>query len=157
MNMTTYNVLDIVRGTTVDGPGFRTAVYLAGCNHRCPGCHNPQSWDPSGGTPMTLQQIIDIVADEDYDVTLTGGDPLYNPDTTRSLIEAIHRTGHTVWLYTGYTYGQILASPRLAHAALLADAIVEGPFVEALRDADLLFRGSSNQRIIKPPYTPTDL
>lgn len=144
----TYNVLRIVRGTTVDGPGFRTSIYLAGCRHRCPGCHNPQSWDPEGGEVMTLSEILEVVGDEDYDVTLTGGDPLYDPVKAKKLIESVHLTGHTVWLYTGYTIEEIRSNIELSEAALLADAIVEGPYIEAQRDPDLRFRGSRNQRII---------
>lgn len=145
----TYQVLDIVRGTTVDGPGFRTAIYLAGCRHQCRGCHNPQSWDFKSGTTMTLAEIMEIVEEEDFDVTLTGGDPLYTPEATTELAKAIAETGHTVWLYTGFTYEEILASPRLSLPLQYLEAIVDGPYVESLRDPDLLFRGSSNQRIIK--------
>lgn len=145
----TYQVLDIVRGTTVDGPGFRTAIYLAGCRHQCRGCHNPQSWDFKSGTTMTLEEIMEIVEEEDFDVTLTGGDPLYTPEATTELAKAIAESGHTIWLYTGFTYEEILASPRLSLPLQYLEAIVDGPYVESLRDTDLLFRGSSNQRIIK--------
>lgn len=145
-------VLDIVRGTTVDGEGFRTAIYLAGCSHNCPGCHNPQSHDPAAGTEMSLEEIMAVVREEEFDVTLTGGDPLYNPEQIIPLMEAIRAEGYTVWLYTGYTWEQIVASPRLLAAARLADTIVDGPFIEALRDPDLLFRGSSNQRILHPRH-----
>ncbi|MDE6272725.1 MAG: anaerobic ribonucleoside-triphosphate reductase activating protein [Muribaculaceae bacterium] len=143
-----YNVLDIRRGTTVDGPGFRTSVYLAGCRHNCPGCHNPESWDPDGGLKMTLEEIMAVIEEEDFDVTLTGGDPLINPETTAALAEAIKSRGYNIWLYTGFTIEQILADPRLKQAIRNIDTIVEGPFIESLRDPDLLFRGSSNQRII---------
>ena len=145
-----YNVLSIVRGTTVDGPGFRTSIYLAGCSHACPGCHNPESWNPEAGTPMTLVEIMAIIREEDYNVTLSGGDPLFHPETTRHLIEAIRAAGYTVWLYTGYTFEEILADPRLFAAASLAETIVDGPYIASLRDPDLLFRGSSNQRLIRP-------
>lgn len=144
-----YNVLDIQRGTTVDGPGFRTAIYLAGCRHACPGCHNQESWNPDGGEPMTLEEIMTVVREEDFDVTLTGGDPLFDPDACRELVEAIKGEGYGVWIYTGYTWEAIQADSRLMSAVEKADAIVEGPFVESLKDSDLLFRGSSNQRIIK--------
>ncbi len=67
-----YNVLKIERGTTVDGPGFRTSIYLAGCRHGCPGCHNPQSWDFEAGVKMSLEEIMDVVREEEFNVTLTG-------------------------------------------------------------------------------------
>lgn len=143
-----YNVLSIVRGTTVDGPGFRTSIYFAGCLHACPGCHNPSSWDFDGGTPMTLSEIMDVVREEDFDVTFSGGDPLYRPEEIARLADAIRAEGHSVWLYTGFTWEEIIADERLMNAVRCMEAVVEGRFVESLRDPDLQFRGSSNQRII---------
>ena len=145
----TYRVLDILRGTTVDGPGFRTAIYFAGCRHACPGCHNPQSWDFKGGHEMTLDEIMAVVEEEDFDVTLTGGDPLYRPREIAELAKRIKESDHKVWLYTGFTIEEIQASEELSLPLPYLDAIVDGPFIEALRDPDLLFRGSSNQRIIR--------
>ncbi len=145
----TYRVLDIVRGTTVDGPGFRTAIYFAGCRHQCPGCHNPQSWDFNGGREMTLSEIMEIVKEEDFDVTLTGGDPLYNPKGMAILAKEIAASGHTVWLYTGFTIEEIRKSEEMSAPLPYIEAIVDGPFIQSLHDPDLLFRGSSNQRIIK--------
>lgn len=147
-----FRVLDIVKGTTVDGPGFRTAIYFAGCRHQCPGCHNPQSWDFNGGTEMTLEEIMEVVKEEDFDVTLTGGDPLYHPEEIGELARAIKETGHTVWLYTGFTIEEIQASPTLSRPLKWIDTIVDGPYIEALRDPDLQFRGSSNQHIIPLPH-----
>ena len=146
--MLEYRVLSIIRGTTVDGPGFRTSIYLAGCSHACPGCHNPQSWSPEGGDIMTLSEIMDIVRDEDFDVTLSGGDPLFNPEPVRNLIEALKHDGRNVWIFTGFRWEEIMASEKLRDAVELADVVVDGPFVESLRNPDLLFRGSSNQRLI---------
>lgn len=143
-----YNVLDIRFGTTVDGPGLRTSIYLAGCNHHCPGCHNPDSWNPEGGTPMSLEDLLNIIREEDFNVTLTGGDPLYNPISTGVIVKEIVKLGKSVWIYTGYTIEQIRASDILSEAVKGAEAIVEGPFIETLIDKDLLFRGSSNQRIV---------
>ncbi len=146
-----FQVLDIIKGTTVDGPGFRTAIYFAGCLHKCPGCHNPQSWDFHAGTEMSLEDLMGIIKEEDFDVTLTGGDPLYNPESIANLAKAIKQTGHTVWLYTGFTIEEIIASPSLSLPLPYIDTIVDGPFILSLRDPDLPFRGSSNQRIITNP------
>lgn len=143
-----FRVLDIIRGTTVDGPGFRTAIYFAGCRHACPGCHNPQSWDFNAGTEMTLEEIMEIVEEEDFDVTLSGGDPMYHPEEIAALAQSIQALGHKVWLYTGFTIEEILADERLSLPLPYLDAIVDGPYVASLRDPDLPFRGSSNQRII---------
>ena len=142
------NVLDIIRGTTVDGPGFRTSVYFAGCRHACPGCHNPQSWNFDGGTPMSIEEILAVVDEEEFDVTLSGGDPLYHPGFVKELTRRIVERGYKVWLYTGFTYEEIKENPILIDALTYVDTIVDGPYIAALRDPDLLFRGSSNQRII---------
>ena len=143
------NILDIIKGTTVDGPGFRTSIYFAGCLHKCPGCHNPQSWDFNNGSPMRMEELMEIIEEEDFDVTLTGGDPLYHPEFVRQLSKRIKDIGHTVWLYTGFTYEEILASEELTKAIEFCEAIVDGPYIESLKDRDIPFRGSSNQRIIK--------
>lgn len=143
-----YNVLRIIRGTTVDGPGLRTSIYLAGCIHHCPGCHNPQSWDPQAGDELSLKEILRIVNEEDFDVTLTGGDPLLNPETTAILIRSLKENRRNVWVYTGYTWEDITNSPKLLNAIREADILVDGPFIEAQKNPDLPFRGSSNQRII---------
>ena len=148
-----FRVLDIIRGTTVDGPGFRTAIYFAGCRHQCPGCHNPQSWDFNAGTEMTLEELLNIIDEEDFDVTLSGGDPLYHPEEIAILAKAIQKSGHKVWLYTGFTIEEIQASAKLSLPLPYLDAIVDGPFIESLRDPDLPFRGSSNQRIIHNPHS----
>ncbi len=144
----TFNVLAIMRGTTVDGPGFRTSIYLAGCNHACPGCHNPTSWDDSGGEKMSLQEIMAVVDEENFNVTLSGGDPLFNPKKAKILIDAFSEAGRTVWVYTGYTWEEILANKELIDVIKNAEVVVEGRFLEKLKDPDLLFRGSSNQRLI---------
>ncbi len=143
-----FKVLDIIRGTTVDGPGFRTAIYFAGCRHGCPGCHNPQSWDFDAGNEMTLEELMDIIKEEDFDVTLSGGDPLYHPEEIAILAKAIKEAGYKVWLYTGFTIEEIQASEKLSAPLPYLDTIVDGPYIAALRDPDLPFRGSSNQRII---------
>lgn len=147
----TLRVLDIVAGTSVDGPGLRTSIYFAGCHHRCPGCHNPQSWDPEGGTAMTVEQIMAEIIENDFNVTFSGGDPLYqNPKTLLELAKAIRAAGYTLWCYTGFLYEEIKDNPRYAELLPLFETVVDGPFIEALRDTSLLFRGSSNQRLIRP-------
>lgn len=141
-------VLDIMKGTTVDGPGFRTSIYIAGCRHQCPGCHNPQSWDFNGGEPHSLSQLMEIIMEEDFDVTLSGGDPLYHPEEVAQLAKLIAATGHKLWIYTGFKWEEICDNPIYREILQNTEAIVDGPFIESLKDPDLKFRGSSNQRII---------
>lgn len=147
------SILDIVEDTTVDGPGFRTAVYAAGCLHHCSGCHNPQSWDIKRGRLLSTEEILEIIlADEFANVTFSGGDPLYQPEGFTELARAIKANSRkTIWCYTGYTYETVCLHP--AQAALLPylDVLVDGPFESTLRDETLRFRGSRNQRLIDVP------
>ncbi len=155
MSSYTAKILDIVRGTTVDGPGFRTSIYFAGCLHECPGCHNPHTWNFDAGEDYTLEQIMDIIREEDFDVTLSGGDPLYQLEFVDRLIDEIHNFDHNVWIYTGFTWEEILTLPNMLRVVSKADVLVDSPFIFALKDPDLLFRGSSNQRIINIPKSLT--
>lgn len=140
--------MEIFRGTTVDGPGFRTSIYLAGCTHRCEGCHNPQSWEADAGKLMNLEEIMDIVEEEDFNVTLSGGDPLYNPASLETLVARLKQNHRNVWIYTGYTWEDIIKNEDFLNAIRQADVLIDGPFILNLKDPDLPFRGSSNQRII---------
>ena len=134
----------------VDGPGFRTSIYCAGCQHQCPGCHNPQSWDISGGHPMSTEEIMRIIEADPYaNVTFTGGDPMYQPEGFAELARAIKtRTTKDIWCYTGFTFEQLLGNPRQRALLELIDVLVDGPFIKSERDETLHFRGSRNQRII---------
>lgn len=142
-------VLSIVEDTMVDGPGFRTSIYCAGCQHACPGCHNPQSWDMNQGHEMTTEEIMSVIEADPYaNVTFSGGDPMYQPEGFAELARAIHRrTNKDIWCYTGFTYETLI---NMQQRELLEeiDVLVDGPFVKRLRDDDLIFRGSSNQRLI---------
>ncbi|MCH5220196.1 MAG: anaerobic ribonucleoside-triphosphate reductase activating protein [Muribaculaceae bacterium] len=144
----TVRIIDIIEGTSVDGPGLRTSIYFAGCLHQCPGCQNPQSWPMDSGTEMTIDEIMKIVEYNDFNVTFSGGDPLYQVPGLIELAKRIKTFGKNIWLYTGFTFEEIKASATLRPIISLVDAIVDGPFIESLRDETLLFRGSSNQRII---------
>ena len=89
----TIRVLSVLHDTTVDGPGFRTSIYCAGCGHHCPGCHNPQSWDFDGGEERSVDDLMaEITEDPFADVTFTGGDPLY---ATTTIVHQIYQRGFT--------------------------------------------------------------
>lgn len=147
------SVLDIIEDTMVDGPGFRTSIYCAGCRHSCPGCHNPQSWDFDGGRVMSTDDIMRIIEADPYaNVTFSGGDPMYQPEGFTELARAIkERTQKTIWCYTGFTYETLMTNPRQRNLLEQIDVLVDGPFVKSLRDESLLFRGSSNQRLVDVP------
>jgi len=137
----------------VDGPGFRTAIYCAGCRHQCEGCHNPQSWDFEGGHAMTTEDIMRVIEADPYaNVTFSGGDPMYQPEGFAELARAIReRTKKTIWCYTGFTFEALLTNPRQRALLEQIDVLVDGPFVKSKRDESLIFRGSSNQRLVNVP------
>lgn len=145
----TYRIAGIVDGTTVDGPGFRTSIYFAGCHHRCPGCHNPETWPFDAGEVYTAGELLRRIGENDFDVTFSGGDPMYSAAAIVPLARSIRETGRSIWCYTGFTVEQILDSAGPMRELLnYVDVLVDGPYVEALRNTDLLFRGSSNQRLV---------
>lgn len=148
--MNTMNIVRIVEGTSVDGPGLRTSIYFAGCRHRCPGCHNPGTWDFNAGSPMTVEEVMKTIRYNDFDVTFSGGDPMYSAEAILPLAHAVKEAGYNLWCYTGFTFEDLQAHGTPAQRELLkyVDVLVDGPFIEALRDITLIFRGSSNQRLI---------
>lgn len=150
--LTVLRVLDILEDTTVDGPGFRTSIYLAGCRHHCPGCHNPESWNENGGGEISVDELMRVITNDPFaHVTLSGGDPLLQASGCAELARRIKaETDKTIWCYTGYTWEHLLTEDDADVMSLLQnlDVLVDGPFVQALRNTDLLFRGSSNQRLI---------
>ena len=147
--MDKLRVLHIVEGTSVDGPGLRTSIYLAGCRHHCPGCHNPESWNIGGGEERTLDELMEVIAYNEAPVTFSGGDPLAQAEPLAHLIKRIkNELGYNVWCYTGYTWQQVTQQPELMEAVKQIDVLVDSPFLMAERDTKLRFRGSRNQRLI---------
>lgn len=154
MNNAVNNALQVIRifdGTAADGPGFRTSIYFSGCLHQCPGCHNPQSWAFDAGESMTIDAIMKQVEDNDLDVTFSGGDPLYQCENLIELAKRIKQNGRNIWCFTGFTFEQILHDKSMSKLLQYIDVLVDGPFMENLRDISLLFRGSANQRLVNVP------
>lgn len=147
------SILDIVEDTVVDGPGFRTAIYAAGCPHQCLGCHNPNSWEKEHGRWMDTGEILQkVLSDEFADVTFSGGDPMFQPEGFTELAVSIKRhSPKNIWCYTGYTFEQLLRNPRQRQLLEYIDVLVDGRFIEELKDENLYFRGSRNQRLIDVP------
>ena len=136
----------------VDGPGIRLAVFTQGCIHHCEGCHNPESHDPNGGKIYDTDKIIKYASENPlYDgVTLTGGDPFYQPVPCAVIAEGVKKLGLNVWTFTGYTWEQIMESGNEDFMRLLkaTDVLVDGRFERDKRSLELKFKGSSNQRTI---------
>lgn len=148
--MNKLSILNILHDTTVDGPGFRTAIYAAGCTHQCKGCHNPQSWNIENGSQYSINDLLAIIKDDEFaNVTFSGGDPLFQVEGFTELAKRIkEETYKTIWCYTGFTFEYMLKTKGLSKILPFIDVLVDGRYIEALRDTDLQFRGSRNQQII---------
>lgn len=139
----------------VDGKGLRFTVFTQGCMHCCPGCHNPQTHDPSGGYDCSLEELWKKISVNPLldGVTFSGGEPMLQAGELAVLAQRCHKHGLNVWVYSGYTLEQLLEEQEPDRMALLAetDVLVDGPFLLEQRSLDLLFRGSANQRILNVP------
>lgn len=154
MSETTVRIAGIVRESIVDGPGFRFVIFTQGCPHHCPGCHNPESHDPKGGYDCGLEKLKQEIQKNPLlrGVTFSGGEPFEQPVPLLELGHWIKEQGLTLMIYTGYLVENLLEAgkkmPEILELISLSDIIVDGPFIEAKKDLNLLFRGSSNQRMI---------
>lgn len=141
----------------VDGPGVRYTVFVQGCPHHCPECHNSASHDFQAGTAADTQSIITALAANPLldGLTLSGGEPMCQPEACCVLAEAAHARHLNVWCYTGYTLEALLRENNPARMALLrqVDVLVDGRFEREQKSLSLLYRGSANQRLIDMPKT----
>lgn len=141
----------------LNGEGLRVVLWVSGCSHHCKGCHNPQTWDINSGIKFddnAMQTILEYL-DNDYikGITFTGGDPLNenNRQTIKEISEIIKDKfpNKDQWLYTGYTYEEIISSEELNKCIENIDILVDGKFEIDKKDEALEWAGSSNQNIIR--------
>lgn len=146
------NVAGIEPESIVDGPGIRFAVFVQGCPHKCPGCHNPDTHPFEGGTVMSVEDVFAQFKRSPMlkGITLSGGEPFCQAGALANLAELVHDMGKDVVVYTGYTYEELAASDDPAVQALLheTDLLIDGPFIEEQKNLELRFRGSENQRLV---------
>ena len=142
----------VVPESIVDGPGYRLAVFVQGCPHGCPGCHNPGTHDPAGGFLSDTAQIIAQMGRNPLvrGVTLTGGEPMMQAGALCEIARAAREKGLNVWCYTGFTLEALLREndPDRMRLLGLVDVLVDGPYLFRERSLDLLYCGSKNQRLI---------
>lgn len=150
-----FRLAGIVNDSIVDGPGLRLAIFFQGCPYGCPGCHNPDSHDPAGGQPAETEDICRMIDKNPLlsGITLSGGEPLMQPEAALALAQYARQKGLGVWLYSGGLFEEIVSREDQAIGRLLPliDVMVDGPFRLAERSLDLRFRGSRNQRLIDVP------
>lgn len=147
----------IVKESVVDGPGIRMVVFVQGCRHHCPGCHNENTQDPAGGYESTVDEVIAQLPTNSLisGVTFSGGEPFLQAGALAEIGRAARQRGLSIFTYTGFVFESLLAqsSNDEAIAALLSvtDVLIDGPFILEQRDISLAYRGSSNQRLLDLP------
>lgn len=144
------NLSGFSNSSIVDGPGVRFTVYTQGCSHHCKGCHNPETWSDKPNKITDIDTLIEKIENESLSkkVTISGGDPLYQIESSFELCQKLKELGYEIWLYTGYTLDEIENNPKLKCILDVIDTLVDGKFIEEKKDFNLKFRGSSNQNII---------
>ena len=149
------SILDILEDTTVDGPGFRTAIYAAGCPNGCPGCHNPQTHDFEGGQDIELDTLLKDMCRNPFikGVTFSGGEPFCKAEPLYYLAVELKCKGKHLMAYSGYTFEQLLEliDPFVRKLLGQLDLLVDGPFLMEEKNIELRFRGSANQRVLDVP------
>lgn len=153
---------EIKTADIANGPGVRVSVFVSGCTHHCKGCFNFATWDFEAGEPFTAEterRLIEAGARPYISgLTVLGGEP-FEPSNQRGLVPFLRRwretnPGKNVWCYTGCVLESELLSPShwrtecTDEMLSMIDVLVDGPFIESLKDISLRFRGSSNQRIL---------
>lgn len=146
------NYHNISKDDMLNGEGLRVVLWVSGCNHYCPDCQNPVTWDPTDGIPYDKNAWLEIDEQlkQDYisGITFSGGDPLH-PQNRKTVISIANAIRHkypdkTIWLYTGYLWEEVCDIPGLSNI----DILVDGPFIKKLADVNYHWAGSTNQRVI---------
>lgn len=150
------NYHDITKTSLVNGVGLRTVLWVAGCEHHCKNCQNPITWNPDDGLPFNSDAEVELFSylDKNYTdgITFSGGDPLYKSNRS-TILRLCKRFRHryaqskTIWLYTGYLWEEIKDLPIMKYL----DVLVDGQYIDELRDVNYKWAGSTNQRVIDVP------
>ena len=154
-------IANIEKESMVDGPGIRTCIYTLGCSHHCKGCHNQWTWKLDDTCYWTFKEVADELRIDKLatNLSFSGGDPLYAPEVLLALLEYLSEQDDIsvkmkdIWLWTGYTKHKldnlIKTNETINKIFNYVSVVIPEPFVEKLRNLQLLYRGSSNQRIYK--------
>lgn len=144
-------IAGIANDSIVDGPGIRLTVFVQGCPHHCPGCHNPQTHDFEGGREEDTDAILKIMRENILldGLTLSGGEPFCQSEACSKLAQEAHEAGLNVWCYSGYSFEELIAGKNEWRELLRqVDVLVDGRFIQEKRTLECPWRGSSNQRLI---------
>lgn len=147
-------VSGVISESIVDGPGIRFVIFAQGCNHHCKGCHNPSTFDLNGGKLVDIDTLMGEIKKNPLlkGVTFSGGEPFLQAGVFAEIAKQCHLLGLDVISYTGYTFESLVSGfeehPDWKILLNNVDVLIDGPFIEEKKSLLLLFRGSSNQRIL---------
>lgn len=146
------NYAQIRKYDVANGFGIRVSIFCTGCTHKCPGCFNALYQDPNYGEKWTNEQtelVVKYMKDPAVKgLTLLGGEPFQNTWLTEVIREVKKETGKEIWAYSGYVFDKLIQDSKRLEMLKECDILVDGPFIQELKDLKLKFRGSSNQRVI---------
>jgi len=148
----------VIKADIANGTGFRVSIFVSGCARNCPGCFNPEAQNPDYGKPFDDEAKQKIFKELEHKwcrgLTFLGGEPLSKLSDNRATVIAFAKEvkekfpDKDIWLWSGYLLEEIQADESMREILKYVDVIVDGPFIEELKDRSLAFRGSSNQRIV---------
>ena len=150
----TLRIAGIEEDSIVDGPGLRMTVFAQGCLRNCKGCHNPQTHALDQGTLTSAKDLLTQFCSDPLlsGITFSGGEPFLQPEPLLWLAKEVHRLGKNVMAFSGYTLEELLDQglerPAVTDLVNEVDYLVDGPYIEELRNLELEYRGSSNQRYL---------
>ncbi|WPP41090.1 anaerobic ribonucleoside-triphosphate reductase activating protein [Paenibacillus hunanensis] len=153
------NICGYIPESINEGTGLRAVVFISGCRHGCPGCFSPHTWSFQAGEPFTQARQEELLAEMAANplldgLTIAGGDPFFSAAEVADFVERVRRRlpHFSIWTYTGYTWEQLFSEPdKYLKLLSVCDVLIDGRFVQELRDVSLRYRGSSNQRLIDVP------
>ena len=150
---------EIQKDSIVDGEGIRTVIWTQGCPHHCPFCHNPETHSYQDGFLLDIEDIkkkIDTLEGQDG-ITFSGGDPMEQPVPCAEIAKYCHQKNLNIWCYTGYTFEELLKKslkqPEIMDFLRQINVLVDGKFLYQKKSYDVVFRGSTNQRLIDVPLS----
>ena len=141
--------MDITYSSSVDGTGFRDVLFVNYCPHHCEGCHNPETWDKENGKDVTVDYCFQRLTESSItNVTFSGGEPFCQADALYELGKRLIEAGKNIWIYSGYTFEEIVKDEKKKRLLSICTVLVDGRFVLSKKGINMRFKGSSNQRIL---------
>ena len=152
------NYASILKCDIANGPGFRTSLFVCGCLRKCPGCFNQEAQNPNYGKIFDEKARGKLFKEMSMEyckgMSLLGGDPMSKlGDIRKTVIDVCRESKEKfpkkdIWMWTGYTFEELLEDDTAKEVFKYVDVVVDGPFIESLKDVNLVWKGSSNQRVI---------